>query len=245
MSAFIPRLYTPFPFAQGGSVDLSDAQVHYLVRVLRLNAGAVVKVFNGHDGEWSATLQALSKKKYVLVCDKILRDQSVGQDIWLAFAPLKKTPMEFLIEKATELGISHFLPLKTQFSDHKAYRPDKAHTHAIEAAQQSEQLQVPLLSPLVSLSQFLREHPKGRLIYVCLERQPKASCLLEALEIEKPITLLIGPEGGFSPEEQHLLTQSSLIKIVTLGSSILRAETAAIVSVGCAVQKMILKSDEY
>jgi|SRR5271156_923363 len=186
------------------------------------------------SGELSSTK---SQKRNSFLCTELLREQPSSNCVWLAFSPLKKTPMEFLVEKSTELGVARFIPLYIHYSDHKSYRGEKSQAHAIEAAQQSEQLHVPLFMPPLSLGQFLQDHPQDHPIYACLERTDQAPTLLDVLDVTKPKTILIGPEGGFSPAECLLLKKHPSIKVVTLGPSILRAETAAIVSLGCVLQK--------
>ncbi|MEI8321064.1 MAG: 16S rRNA (uracil(1498)-N(3))-methyltransferase [Alphaproteobacteria bacterium] len=239
MSSFIPRLYVKTPLKQGEILFLSDTQTHYLVNVLRSAPEETVKVFNGKDGEWSATLKQESKKKFFLVCQEMVKPQTKNLDIWLAFCPLKKNPLNILIEKGTELGTTKFIPVKTDYTDFKSYSLGKIHLHAIEAAEQSEQLQVPEFAPFVSLKDLLHKWPQERVLYACLERSDESPTLLKALDTTKKSAILIGPEGGFSDAEKTLLRNHPQTKIVTLGASILRAETAAIVSLGCFVQKSL------
>lgn len=234
----VPRLYVDFPLKQGDSIPLTQNQHHYITTVLRLPAKSEVKAFNGKDGEWLCALLRDSKKSCMLTCTHILRPQPAHTiDVWLAFAPLKRDRMQILIEKSTELGVSHFCPVHTAFADIKAYKQEKSFAHAQEAAEQSEQMQVPTFAPFVSLADFLDTLPKDRFLYACLERDTHAPLLLTTIAPKQKAAFLVGPAGGFSSKEQDLIRAHPQTKIVSLGPFILRAETAAITALSCFTQQ--------
>jgi 16S rRNA (uracil1498-N3)-methyltransferase len=145
------------------------------------------------------------------------------------FAPLKKDPLAFLVEKATELGVSALYPVVTEYAETKAFSVSKAETYAIEAAEQCERLTVPPIHPLQPLADVLKAWPEGRVLYVCVERK-EAPVLLKALDPSKEAAFLVGPEGGFSEKDLEVLKEYDFVRFVSLGPLILRAETAGVVA---------------
>lgn len=230
------RLYVEEALGSSLSVSFTEDQCHYLLNVLRYKEGDTVCLFNGRDGEWRATLQVVSKKRVAATCEEKLREQSHLPSLWLAFSPLKKHRQDMLIEKTTEVGVTHLVPVTLRYTNMTSFNMDKVQAQVIEAAEQSERLSVPTIQPLRKLEALLKEWPKDRILYVALERLSDQRFLTDVLEPTKEAGFLIGPEGGFAPEEVALLKGCPFVHFFSLGSLILRAETAAVLSVGVCNQ---------
>lgn len=221
------RLYFADSTLGAGLFELSAEQRHYLATVLRLRAGAEVSLFNGREGEWKGRLHLIDKKHGVVELMTCLRSPEPVTPLQLVFAPLKSEQQRFLIEKSTELGATAFLPVITQrtvnqFSFHKAQ------AHILAATQQCERLDLPDLHQPQKLVSFLDAWPPQVPLFVADERGwGRVPPLMDVLT-EKAAAFLIGPEGGFAPTEWDIFDQCAFVKRVTLGSRILRAETAAL-----------------
>lgn len=215
--------------AEGGSVTLAEGQAHYLTRVMRREVGDRAVLFNGQDGEWLAEIRDSGKRHASMALLKQLRLQESGPDIWLIFAPIKQGHMEFLVEKATELGASRLMPVTTRRTIVSRVNEEKMRKHAIEAAEQSERLDVPAIAPLVPLEQYVQKWPDERLLIFADEAggTPMAD-LAAGMARTVPLALLIGPEGGFTPEERARLRELPQVRAAGLGPRILRADTAAL-----------------
>lgn len=222
------RLHVPDDLAVGGSITLAEDQAHYLRHVLRLEQGAVVALFNGRDGEMRASLSEVSKKACRLTVEAQLRPQIPADDVWLCFAPIKQGRIEMIVEKATELGVGRLLPVITRRVQMQKVNAARLAAHAREAAEQCERLDVPEVAEAVTLEKLLQDWPAERRLLVCAERAAAKPLLQAAAEANGPVALLIGPEGGFAPEELDQLASLSQALPVSLGPTILRAETAAI-----------------
>lgn len=221
------RLYVSDDLTVGGSITLGEEQAHYLRHVLRLEPGASVALFNGRDGEMRASLSEVSKKVCRLTVESQLRVQAPASDVWLCFAPIKQGRIEMIVEKATELGVGRLLPVITRRVQMQKVNAARLAAHAREAAEQCERLDVPDVAEAVTLEKLLQDWPSDRCLLVCAERVD-AKPLLEAAAAAGPVALLIGPEGGFAPEELQQVAKLSQALPVSLGPTILRAETAAI-----------------
>lgn len=226
------RLYVSDDLTVGGSITLAEDQAHYLRHVLRLEQGAAVALFNGRDGEMRATLAEVGKKICRLTAESQLRPQTQGSDVWLCFAPIKQGRIELIVEKATELGVGRLLPVITRRVQMQKVNAGRLAAHAREAAEQCERLDVPEVAEAVTLEKLLQDWPAERRLLVCAERGDTngsgAKPLLQVAAEAGPVALLIGPEGGFAPEELQQLATFSQALPVSLGPTILRAETAAI-----------------
>lgn len=237
-SAYIPRirLYVSDALGGGQQLTLDKMQSHYLAQVMRQRKGDAVCLFNGQDGEWRATLLDQEGKALRLQCDALLRPQQSAPDIWLAFAPIKSGRIDFLAEKATELGAAQLMPVQTARTIVNRINAEKLEAHLREAAEQSERLEVPVLTPLQPLRTLLKEWPEDRvLIYADETHQGSSPAqIIPPLKGQK-IGLLIGPEGGFSPEELAALRQHPQAKAMSLGPRILRADTAALAALTCVM----------
>mgnify|MGYP005641551885 CR=1 FL=1 len=225
------RIHVTGRLSQGDSITLSKDQSHYLIRVMRRSPGDTVIVFNGRDGEWQTSIDQSSKSSCTLLIDHQLRPQSNEPDIWLAFAPIKKTRLDFLIEKATELGVSKLLPVITHHTDVGRINRDRLQATAIEASEQCERLSIPTVEEAVSFDQLLEHWPENRrLLYLDETGQgdPLAVIINQNSTDGVLDGIFVGPEGGFSSSELEVLQELSFSCAGTLGPRILRAETAAL-----------------
>jgi 16S rRNA (uracil1498-N3)-methyltransferase len=227
------RLYLTEALAEGARVELAPAQAHRLRTVLRLGPGAPVAAFNPADGEWLCRIADTGRSGTSLEVERRLRSPPVeGEpqgDLWLLFAPLKRARLDWLVEKATELGVVALLPVWTRRTQSERLNLDRLHAHAVAAAEQSERLSVPELRPPQTLEAVLAAWPVGRRLIVCDETgagEPIAAAVAP-LEPE-PKALLIGPEGGFAETELDSLGELSFVMRVGLGPRVLRADTAAL-----------------
>jgi 16S rRNA (uracil1498-N3)-methyltransferase len=223
------RLYLSEALAAGARVELTPAQAHRLRTVLRLAAGAPVAAFNEQDGEWLCRIGATSHSRTSLTVEGRLRLPEAEGDLWLLFAPVKRLRVDWLIEKATELGVAALLPVWTLHTQSERLNLDRLRAHAVAAAEQSERLSVPEMHPPQPLDGVLAGWPAGRRLIVCDETgagEPIAHAL--ARLAPGPTALLTGPEGGFAETELDSLGKLSFVMRVGLGPRVLRADTAAL-----------------
>jgi 16S rRNA (uracil1498-N3)-methyltransferase len=224
-----PRLFVDASLESGGAVTLDEGQSHYLLHVLRAKAGDRVLLFNGRDGEWQGEIAATSKRGVTVALRARTALQTEVPDVWLLFAPVKKTPSDYLAQKATELGARKLQPVFTRRTIVTRVNQERLKANAVEAAEQSARLTVPEICDPVALEKLLNAWPGERRIFFCDEggdAKPLAQALREGGE--GPCAILTGPEGGFDPEEREALRTHSFVTPVTLGPRILRADTAAL-----------------
>ena len=225
----LTRLFIATPLIQGASIALTKEQVHYLGTVLRKSVGDSLRVFNGEGGEWNAKIAMLSRKGGEIGLTEQLRAPMASPDVWLCFAPVRKHRTAFIIEKATELGAREFYPLITQRTQFSRLNVDKARLQAIEAAEQTERLDVPVVHDVRSLHDMLSGWDETRRLIFADEAGDAAPALDVLNELPKtPAAILIGPEGGFTPTEREILRAQAFVTPVSLGPRILRADTAAL-----------------
>jgi 16S rRNA (uracil1498-N3)-methyltransferase len=229
-----PRLYVAAGLASSAEVVLQPAQTHYLRSVLRLSLGALVAAFNAAEGEWLCRVTEIDKGGMRLTAERQLRqpEPEGAADLWLLFAPIKRARLDWLVEKATELGVSAFLPLWTARTQVERINLERLRAHAVEAAEQSERLTVPELRGPERLDQLLAAWPSGRYLIVCDESgggEPIADAV--ARVPPGPAALLVGPEGGFDQSELDDIGNLSFATRVGLGPRVLRAETAILAAV--------------
>ncbi len=236
-----PRLYVAPDLVLGEDIPIDGDQAHYLTRVLRLGVGDPVRLFNGRDGEFEASVSAVTKSTARLALTKRMREQAGVPDLWLLFAPLKKARTDFVVEKAVELGAAEILPVITERTDADTVRVDRLSRIAIEAAEQTERLDVPPVREAAKLKPLLAGWNHKRLLLYADEagdeqgrpwggEAGKAGPIADVLGAlsDGPAAILIGPEGGFSPAERKWLRERPFVRPVGLGPRILRAETAAV-----------------
>ena len=222
------RLFVEAPLEAGTPAVLPRGQSHYLVNVMRQGAGAQVLLFNGRDGEWLGELSTADKKAAVVTPVSLTRDQIAEPDVWVLFAPLKKDRTDFLVEKATELGVSRLLPVMTHHTQTSRLNTERLQATATEAAEQSRRLSVPMVDAPAPLDNVLNAWPAGRrLIYLdeTGHGQPLAQVLADG---HGALAFLIGPEGGFAADELDPLGKLTFSVDADLGPRILRAETACV-----------------
>jgi 16S rRNA (uracil1498-N3)-methyltransferase len=228
-----PRLYLTARLAPGGAVEAEAGQAHYLRSVLRLGAGAAVAAFNESDGEWLCRVE-IGKRGARLTIERQLRpaDPEREPDLWLIFAPIKRTRLDWLVEKATELGVSALLPAWTARTQVGRVNLERLRAHAIEAAEQSERLSVPELRAAEPLERILTAWPAARRLMMCDETGAGEPIGCAAATLRSgPVALLVGPEGGFDQTELDAFDKLSFVTRVGLGPRVLRAETAALAAV--------------
>jgi 16S rRNA (uracil1498-N3)-methyltransferase len=223
------RLYLTPPLAAGAAVVLAPGQTHHLRTVLRLAPGAAVSAFNGRDGEWLCRIAELDRDRGSLAVEQRLRPVEPEADLWLVFAPIKRARLDWLVEKATELGVSALLPVWTRHTQAERLNLDRLRAHAVAAAEQSERLSVPELRAPHPLDAILGAWPAERRLIVCDETgegEPIGAAL--AGLGPGPTAFLTGPEGGFAETELASLSKFTFVSRVGLGPRVLRADTAAL-----------------
>jgi 16S rRNA (uracil1498-N3)-methyltransferase len=227
--ATLPRLYVQPELAQGAVVGLEKDQSLYLAAVLRKAVGDEVVLFNGRDGAWRCRLTSDSKKSVNLEVVEQIAPQSPASDLWYGFAPLKSERLDYVIQKAVEMGAGTIQPVMTQFTQVHRLKSERLEANAIEAAEQCEVLSVPIVAPEISLERLLDSWDRARTLIFADEGEAASSPVptLDALK-GRPIGLLVGPEGGFSPEERAKLHALPFVVPISLGPRILRADTAAV-----------------
>jgi len=226
------RLYVEDDLAAGAEVPLDPAQAHYLRNVMRRAPGDAVRVFNGRDGEWHASIAALGKGKGTLSVEAQTRPQVAEPDLWLLAAPIKRTAIDFVAAKAPELGASVIQPVFTRRTAVTRVNADRMRANVIEAAEQCERLTVPEVHAAAPLAKLLDAWPQGRRLLFADETRdglPIAAALAaERVNMPEPWAILIGPEGGFAPEELARIRAVPGVIPVSLGARLLRADTAAL-----------------
>lgn len=222
-----PRLFAEQPLAADIEVTLEKAQSHYLGNVMRLKPGDQVRLFNGKDGEWLCTVHALSKRGGTLQAERQTRAQSSAPDIHYLFAPLKHARLDYMVQKASELGATLLQPVLTEHTNVARVKLERMRANAIEAAEQCNLLSVPEVCEPVRLRTLLDSWPPERHLIFCDEGADLASPLtvLQALP-PGPAAVLIGPEGGFSLSERESLLALPFVVAISLGPRVMRADTA-------------------
>jgi len=233
------RLFLDTPLADHVEIALEREHAHYLFNVMRLVAGDTIYVFNGRNGEWEATIQEAGKKRGILQAIQQRRPQTEPPDIELIFAPIKKARTDFIVEKACELGCRQVRPIFTRYTNSERLNLPRLAAHMVEAAEQCDELSIPVLEKPQKMAELLCQW-KDRTLIFCDEARtaPEISHALADVPPGTPVSILIGPEGGFSPEEVKKLHSIESTIPVSLGPRILRADTAAVAAIA-AVQSAI------
>jgi len=229
MPSKLHRLYVKSPLRAGAEVELDGEQVHYLLNVLRLKQGDKFLLFNGDDGEWCARLSTVSKKKAQAVLEHQTRAQEEGPDLHYLFAPLKRARLDYMAQKATEMGASVLRPVITRRTVAEKVKTSRLIANTIEAAEQCGILQVPEVREPEKLANVLESWDMTRLLIFADEVSPSSSPL-EVLSAQgpRPLALLIGPEGGFETDERAALLAKPFVLPISLGPRVMRADTAAV-----------------
>ncbi|MBN42565.1 MAG: 16S rRNA (uracil(1498)-N(3))-methyltransferase [Alphaproteobacteria bacterium] len=225
------RLFVENDLIAGGALLLGPDQSHYLQNVMRRGVGDQVALFNGRDGEYQAELTEIRRGAVRVIVSDQLSPQRAEPDIWLVFAPIKRAAVDFLTTKATELGVARLLPVLTARTNSERVNTRRLGANAIEAAEQSERLCVPIIEEPVRLSTLLETWPVERCILLGDETGAGQSLATVAGSLSSdpgPLAVMIGPEGGFAPDELDQLRDLPFVVPVGLGPRVLRADTAAI-----------------
>jgi 16S rRNA (uracil1498-N3)-methyltransferase len=223
-----PRLYVEAPLQEGADVALDSAQAHYLGTVLRLKSGGRVLVFNGRDGEWSASLALHRRGAGLVVCGQT-RGQTAPPDLHYLFAPLKAARLDYMVQKAVEMGVSRLQPVITRHSQVARVNTERMRANAIEAAEQCGILWLPDIEPPVALERFLPDRDPARCLVFCDEDAALTNPIAALANVpSSPLAVLIGPEGGFAEDERAALINLPNVVRLSLGPRILRADTAAV-----------------
>jgi 16S rRNA (uracil1498-N3)-methyltransferase len=226
-----PRLFVDAPLQAGARIALDRGQANYLLNVLRLKAGESVLIFNGQDGEWRAEVSVEGRKAADLGCVERTRDQGAAPNVIYAFAPLKHARLDYMVQKAVEMGAGVLQPILTRRTQASRVNLERMRSNVIEAAEQCGILSIPGVREEADLERFLKGLEKDRLIVFCDEKAP-VSNPVEALaklgNNQAGLVVIVGPEGGFTDQERALVAAHERCVCVSLGPRILRADTAAV-----------------
>lgn len=226
---FAPRLFVEGPLAEGIVLPLAREQANYLLNVLRLKEGDPVLLFNGRDGEWQAAISPAGRKSAVLAVVSRTRAQTRVPDIHYLFAPLKHARLDYMAQKAVEMGAGRLVPVITRRTQVSRLNLERLRANAIEAAEQCGILTIPEITPEVRLDAALSALEPERLLVFCDEDAPVADPIAALSACSKgPVAVLIGPEGGFDEAERATLLRRPHLLRLSLGPRILRADTAAV-----------------
>ncbi len=225
----VHRLFVANDLNEGAGIALNAEQAHYLLHVLRLPMGSQILVFDGKSGEWRAEIVKAKKGSCSVQLAGKVREQSAVQDLHYAFAPLKQARLDYMVQKAAEMGASVLQPVITAHTAVSRLNLERMRANAIEAAEQCGLLAVPSIDPPLKLMSLLKECETGRAVVFCDERAGNASPLDAIARLKgRRITALVGPEGGFSEGEREVLLSKDFVCPVSLGPRIMRADTAAV-----------------
>ena len=226
--ASTPRLYIEQPLDGAGEIVVAGPQAHYLSGVMRLQPGDPVRLFDDISGEWLAKVAHVGKRDMVLAVEAKLCPREAVPDLWLLMAPIKKGRIDWIVEKACELGIDRILPVITQRTIVDRVNTDRLRAHMIEAAEQCGRTALPTLDDAVKLDRLLAGWPSDRALLFADEA---GGVPIAEVASKGPAAILIGPEGGFTDSERALIRALPAARGVTLGPRILRADTAAVAAI--------------
>lgn len=224
----LPRLFVETPLAPAAQVEMDAAQANYLGNVMRMKEGSQLLLFDGASGEWLAKVEQAGKRRMTLSVVEPTRSQESVPDLWLAFAPVKKGRVDWLVEKAVELGVARLLPVVTQRTIVDKLNLERMRSHIVEAAEQCGRTALAGIDEPAKLEAFLKGRDPARTLYFADETggEPAAKTFEPG-----PSLILTGPEGGFTPDEAAAIRAASNARAISLGPRILRAETAALAAV--------------
>jgi len=225
------RLYVDASLQTGADLVLTKPQMHHLIHVLRLRVGAQILLFNGREGEWLAQLVEIDKKILRVRVECQTKQQPLARDLVYCFAPLKSARLDYMVQKATEMGAGQLQPVMTQFTQATHVNLERMQTNIVEAAQQCGLLNLPSLLPPLKLVDLLESWDRDRHLVFCdemLAEEEGDAIITLAQLVPAPVALLIGPEGGFSDTERDILRALPFVTAIGLGKRILRSDTAAV-----------------
>ena len=211
---------------------LSNEQSHYIKNVMRLKPGDTISLFNSMNGEWSVKIVNHNKENTEFKVEKLIENKKLENDLWLAFSPIRKNYLDMMIQKTTELGIQKFIPILSERTIVKEINIERLKKIIIEASEQSNRISVPEIKNLGTLKDFLNKFPNdGSLIFCDINCEKSDLKNILSKKKQRPVCILIGPEGDFSEKERQLIIERKEIFSLSLANNILRAETAAIAAV--------------
>jgi 16S rRNA (uracil1498-N3)-methyltransferase len=231
----MPRLHLDVALYEGAAVVLDPGQANYLGNVLRLKTGDSVLVFNGRDGEWQGMIEGRGKRSLALAIGPQTRPQAASPDLHYWFAPLKHARLDYMAQKAVEMGASRLQPVLTRHGQVARVNLERLRANAIEAAEQCGILALPDIGSPLPLERMIQERDASRLLVFC-DEEAEVTDPIAALKLARiaggggaiPLAVLIGPEGGFAADERAALLKSPNTVRLALGPRILRADTAAV-----------------
>ena len=224
------RLFVDMPLAAGARLVLSREQANYLLNVLRLSEGEGFLVFNGRDGEWGARLAGGSRKAPEAVAERQTRPQTPASDLWYLFAPIKSARLDYMVQKAVEMGVSRLMPVITRRTVASRVNLERMRANVVEAAEQCGVLSLPAVADDAPLARVLAGWPAERRLVFCDEDAEVKNPLVALAAVPRgaPLAIIVGPEGGFDPSERQELQAIPGAVRLSLGPRILRADTAAV-----------------
>lgn len=224
----IPRLFVEQLLCEGLAVTLPEAQAHYLGRVLRLDTGAALHLCDDRTGEWDAAIEHAGKRQMMVRVGQRRRPRETVPDLWLLTAPIRRERYEWIVEKATELGVARIRPVLTERTNRDRLKPERLRAHMVEAAEQCERTALPVLEDARPLGDVLSDWPADRMLLFADEA---GGAPMRDLAPAVPAAILIGPEGGFSMDERQSIMAVTAARRLHLGPRILRADTAVVAAI--------------
>jgi len=228
MTKTTPRLYARQKLENGASLALEEGGAHYVRNVLRMAPGDALRLFNERDGEWLCYLTEVGKKHVSLRCERAVSDVRPPPDIDYVFAPLKHARLDYMVQKATELGVRRLVPAITRRTVAERVNLERMRANAIEAAEQCNLVFLPEVLEPRPLERILQDWQHGRSLVYCDETLAGVNPLATLRNLATPAAVVVGPEGGFTPEEKQMLLRLDYVRPISLGPRIMRADTAAI-----------------
>jgi len=223
------RLFVDAALGEGAEFELDGSQANYLRNVMRMGEGDALLVFNGRDGEWGARITEASKRRVRLVAERLVRLQTPPGRLRYLFAPLKHARLDYMVQKAVEMGVSRLSPVLTRRTQVARVNVERMRANAVEAAEQCGVLAIPEVDEPEKLDALLAAWPRGETLVFCDEDAESCDPAVALNGLEgQPLTLLVGPEGGFDPAERKALLAIPSVVRLSLGPRILRADTAAV-----------------
>jgi len=236
------RLYVNKEISSNILVYIKEKQHHFLKNVIRVKIHDNIRIFDGKTGEWLTKVLSINRDNIVLQVTDHLRKKIESKDVWLIFALIKQYRMNITIQKATELGVAKIIPCITEYTNTRTVNSNNIKLNAIEAAEQSERLDIPTIEKTIELKKLLDSWPQDRNLIYCDEKLSNEKNFIESIvdrnNLKNKWSVLIGPEGGFSDEEKELISGKKNVIPVSLGSRLLRSDTATVVSLFC-IQELI------
>ena len=236
------RIYIKKEISSNLLIYIKDKQHHFLKNVMRVQINDTIRIFDGITGEWLSKVSSVNRNNIVLRVIEKIKNMVQLPDIWLIFAPIKQHRMNIAIQKATELGATKAVPCLTEYTDIKSVNIKNLQLNAIEAAEQSERLDIPKIEKPIQLQSLLNSWPEDRYLVYFDEKLNQEKNIVESLlplkNNNKKWAVLIGPEGGFSDSEKKLITKSKNVLAVSLGNRLLRSDTAITVALFC-IQELV------